>query len=92
MAINIIPQQLKSVRNITKRAFMRRFTSAERSAIRKSTDDDVIDIHEDLKMASKVDLKLQDTIDAVNYLAGVNILQSHRVEAILADGTEEEKA
>ena len=38
-----------AIRKIATRAFMQRFTQAERAAIRKSIDDIVIDIHEDLK-------------------------------------------
>jgi hypothetical protein len=79
-----------AIRKISKRAFMRRFTQAERIAIRKSTDDIVIDIHEDLKATSNVDLDLQDTEDALAYLTSVGILVSGRKDEILIDGTEDE--
>ena len=79
-----------AIRKITKRSFMRRFTQAERIAIRKSTDDIVIDIYEDLKATSNVDLDLQDTIDALAYLTSVGILASGRKDEILIDGTEDE--
>jgi hypothetical protein len=77
------------IRKITKRAFMQRFTQAERIAIRKSVDDIVIDIHEDLKMASIVDLDLQDTINGVAYLGSIGLLTTSQAD-LLRDGTEDE--
>ena len=79
-----------AIRKITKRAFMRRFTQAERIAIRNSSDDIVIDIHEDLKSAINVSLDLKDTIDSLAYLVSVSILTSDRPAEILIDGTEDE--
>ena len=79
-----------AIRKITKRAFMRRFTQSERIAIRNSSDDIVIDIHEDLKSAINVSLDLQDTIDSLAYLVSVSILTSDRPAEILIDGTEDE--
>lgn len=78
------------IRKISKRAFMRRFTQTERTAIRVSADDIVIDIHEDLKSTNTVRLDLQDTIDSLGYLVAVGILTSGRPTEILIDGTEEE--
>ena len=69
---------------------MRRFTQSERIAIRNSSDDIVIDIHEDLKSAINVSLDLQDTIDSLAYLVSVSILTSGRPTEILIDGTEGE--
>lgn len=80
----------KPIRLITKRSFMRRFDIAERIAIRNSTDDIVIDIYEDLKIASNVNLDLQDTIDALNYLDLQGLLTVSTVEGLLMDGTQEE--
>ena len=79
-----------TIRKITKRAFMRRFTQAERIAIRASSDDIVIDIHEDLKATNNVDLDLEDTANALAYLVSAAILTSDRPDEILADGTQEE--
>ena len=76
-----------AIRKITKRAFMQRFTQAERIAIRASVDDIVIDIHEDLKATNSVELDLTDTASALAYLVSVAILTSAE---ILADGTEAE--
>ena len=79
-----------SIRKITKRAFMQRFDQAERIAIRKSINDIVIDIHEDLKMASIVDLDLQDTIDGVAYLSSIGLLTVTSQADLLRDGTTDE--
>ena len=79
-----------AIRKITKRAFMRRFTQAERIAIRASGDDIVIDIHEDLKATSNVDLDLADTANALAYLVSAAVLTSDRPDEILADGTQDE--
>ena len=81
---------VSAIRKITKRAFMRRFTQAERIAIRNSSDDIVIDIHEDLKSAINVSLDLQDTIDSLAYLVSVSILTGDRPAEILIDGIEDE--
>jgi len=78
------------IRVITKRSFMQRLTQPERTAIRKSTDDIVIDIHEDLKMASNVDLDLQDTIDAVAYLGSQGLLTTSDVDLLRDGDTQEE--
>jgi hypothetical protein len=82
---------VKAIRKITKRSFMQRFDQAERIAIRKSTDDIVIDIHEDLKMASNVDLDLVDTVSAVAYLDSVGLLTATSQADLLRDGTEDER-
>jgi hypothetical protein len=68
---------------ITKRAFMQRFTQPERTLIRKSTDDIVIDIYEDLQAVNNVELTMQDTINAIAYLTGVGILAAGRNTEIL---------
>jgi len=69
---------------------MQRFDQTERIAIRKSTDDIVIDIYEDLKMASSVDLDLQDTINAVAYLDSKSLLTVKTPAELLANGTQAE--
>jgi len=79
-----------AIRKITKRAFMQRFTQAERIAIRASSDDIVIDIHEDLKATNSVELDLADTVIALAHLVSVAILTSDRPAEILADGTQGE--
>jgi len=79
-----------STRIITKRSFMKRIKQADRILIRKSTDDIVIDIHEDLKLASSVDLDDEDVTDSIAYLASKNLLDNTDIAALVADGTIEE--
>lgn len=74
----------QTVTEITQREFMQRFTQAERIAIRASTDGVVIDIQEDLKSASSVDLTLPEISAALNYLVSVNLLDANRPAEILA--------
>ncbi len=68
---------------LSKRAFMQRFTQPERTAIRTSTDDIVIDIYEDLQAINNVELTMQDTINAIAYLTGIGILAAGRDTEIL---------
>ena len=51
------PEEPVVIRFITVRAFMKRFTQAERIFLRLTQDDTLIDMMEDLKMASYVDLQ-----------------------------------
>ena len=85
----VIPET-PAILKITKRAFMKRFTLTERIAIRNSVDDVIIDVYEDLKLASYVELDTQDVSDALNYMVSVGILESSRVDEMLVDGTSEE--
>ena len=82
--------EVPTITKITRRSFMRRFTQPERTTIRKSADDIVIDIYEDLQSVNNVDLTLDDTINAIGYLTAVGILGADRDVDILADGTEDE--
>tara|TARA_R110000803_G_scaffold145136_2_gene210994 strand:- start:552 stop:875 length:324 start_codon:yes stop_codon:yes gene_type:complete len=76
---------------LTRRAFMQRFTQPERTLIRRSTDDIVIDIYEDLQSVNNVDLSLQDTINAIAYLTSVNILLAGRGNEILNNPVTEDE-
>jgi len=80
-----------AIRHISKRAFRNRLTQPERTLIRKSADDIVIDIKEELEMATYVDLDMPSNTDALNYLVSVGILLAPRVAEILVDGTVEEE-
>jgi len=75
------------IRVITKRAFMHRLFLVERVAIRKSTDDIIIDIHEDLKLSSSVDLDLKDVKEALLIFVDAGILVASRIAVLLKDGT-----
>ena len=81
----IAPQ---AIRKITTRAFMQRFTLTERVALRASTDDTIIDIYEDLKLASYVDLDDSDVSSAIDYFVAQNLLTSNRKSEVLTDGTQ----
>ena len=83
-------QNTAPIRTITKRSFMQRFEQAERIAIRKSDDDIVIDIHEDLKLASYVDLDDLGVIGAVGYLVAIDLVSEDSQTQLFADGTERE--
>ena len=92
------------IRLITKRAFMQRFTQAERMSFRQSAggrrldaegvlmplDEIVLDIHEDLLVASNVDLDLSDVRNGLLYMVAIGILEESRVDELLVDGTVEE--
>ena len=53
---------------ITKRAFSQRLNPVIREAIRNTTDEIVIDIREDLKLAGFVDLADPDVVTSLAYL------------------------
>ena len=57
VGVTRVTPSVPSVRYITVRAFMKRFTQAERIFLRLTQDDTLIDMMEDLKMASYVDLQ-----------------------------------
>ena len=70
---------------------MQRFEQAERIAIRKSDDDIVIDISEDLKLASYVDLDDEGVGQAVDYLVAVGLVdQETKDTKLFVDGEEGE--
>ena len=85
-----LPVAPPAIRKITKRAFMQRFTQPERTLIRKSTDDIVIDIYEDLQSVRNVELDMVDTVNALAYLSSIGILEAGRSAVILVDGTASE--
>lgn len=83
-----------AIRIIAPGSFQRRFNGAAqnvRKLIRESTDDNVIDLREDLAAAAYVDLDDQYTVAGINYLGSLGWLTSEEVEAMLSDGTEREK-
>ena len=69
--------------NITKRALSQRLNPVIRAAIRNSTDDIVIDIIEDLKLAEYVDLSDQDLIDSLTYLVYIGIMTQEESDHVL---------
>ena len=89
------------IRIITVRAFMKRFTMTERIAMRSSVDPIVVDLMEDLRLASYVDLDDPDILPGLYYIAGltsdpdpvidVAIIAADRVTPLTADGTAAEE-
>lgn len=70
---------------LTPLAFLRRFTTQERKAIRKSTDGNVEDFLYLLERVSgEVDLDDPDTISGLTYLTAIGLLAAGRKEEILA--------
>ena len=68
---------------ITKRALSQRLNPVIRAVIRKSTDDIVIDIREELKLSEYVDLSDQDLIDSLAYLVYIEIMTQEESDYIL---------
>ena len=81
-----------AIRKISKRSFMVRIGRNARIAIRKSVNDIVIDIHEDLKATNSVDLDNLDVSNALSYLISLEEipLSAQDLTLILADGTQGE--
>ena len=82
---------VEPIRYITVRAFMQRLLKSERIALRASTDDNVIDALEDLRMAAYVDLADSGLAIGLTYLSTLGLIAVERIGLILADGTESEK-
>lgn len=82
---NELLQFTGSVTQLTKREFLSRFSLPERSAIRTSTDDIVMDLMFLLDAATYVDLTDESLIQGVQYLSLINLIQTHRVQEILGD-------
>lgn len=69
---------------LTKLDFLNRFTLNERLAIRASADPVVADIMKLLEVATYVSVHDAATVQGVNYLASVNLVEATRVMEILA--------
>jgi hypothetical protein len=76
----IVAPELPS--KITKRALSQRLNPVIRKALRKSTDEIVIDIHEDLKLAEYVDLKDPDLITSFKYLVYVGLMTQEESDLV----------
>jgi hypothetical protein len=86
-----------AIRIITVRQFLKRFTQAERIAMRNSTDDIVIDLYTDLTLASYVDLDDPELIPGLMYISGQTdpaisspIILPSRIADLTVDGTQQE--
>lgn len=69
---------------LSKLAFLRRFTAEERIAIRASTDPVIVDFLHLLDLAQEVQLDDADTQAGVRYLESAGLLAAGRAEVILA--------
>lgn len=68
---------------ISRLEFMRRFTQPERTAIRKSVNDVVIDFYDLTKRSTEIDLTAKDVVNGLVYLESENILQAGRANEVL---------
>ncbi len=78
------------IRKISKGAFRRRLTTAEKVAIKTSTDPVVKVLEDDLLVTSFVDLDFQSLIDGIDYLIAINILTPARKVELLKNGEQHE--
>ena len=69
---------------LTRLEFLRRFTSAERIAIRASTDPVVVDFLSLLDAAQEVRTDDADTVAGIGYLATTGLLAAERAAEILS--------
>ena len=92
------PEPPNTIRIITVRSFLQRFTLAEREALRNSSDSIVIDLYEGLTLALYVDLDHPDVTSGLAYISGQTtnptiatpIIATGRVAEITVDGTFDE--
>ena len=69
---------------LTKLQFLRRFTTAERIAIRASTNPVIVDFMQLLDLAQDVRLDDQDTVAGVKYLESMTLIGNGRAAEILS--------
>ena len=76
---------------ITKLAFKQRFTQSDRIAIRTASETipQVYDFQDLVNSATFIDLSRQDTIDAVNAIEQLGLIQAGRASIILGPPVEE---
>jgi len=77
--------QKPSAITVTKLQFISKFTMAERIILRTEAETDPIlaDIFKQLELAEEIDLRNQDTINSVYYIASKGYINSTRVNEIL---------
>jgi hypothetical protein len=83
MAIHVVKAQPFKRTKMTARAFSQRLNPVIREAIRNTVDEIVIDIREDLKLASYADLKDPDLITSLKYLVYVEIMTQDEMDAVI---------
>jgi len=75
----------KIIRFLTVRAFLKRFDKGDRVFLRKTPDDDLIDMMEDLDRAAYVDLKDPELISGITQVTLLPQISSDPL-VLLADG------
>jgi hypothetical protein len=70
-------------RSLDRFEFLLMFTVTERIAIRESQDPVVLDLLEMMRAGDGINLDLDFTKDAIQYLASINLIAPSRVEEIL---------
>lgn len=81
----------KPIRVISVRAWFERIPKTARKAIRKSQDEDVIDVMEGLGYVTYVDLDSLITLRDVGILMTAGLLTQEEVDSMLVDGQDYEK-
>ena len=76
------------IRMITTRAFMQRLSQSERIALRASTNDIVVDMLDDIRMASYIDLDNAALAAGLGYLDSLGLIATAQVTDMVLDGTE----
>ena len=89
--MTLIKVSMPPITLITPYAFMQRFTQPERTALRKSTDDIVIDMLEGLKAASYININDTNLIAGLGYVESIGLLAAGRKDAMIVSGAEQEK-
>jgi len=90
--MTVVQTPTPTIRVITKFAFFNRLYQYEVVAIEASTDADTVHFLKAFGYASCVDLNSDLAIDAANkFLTLLLVADQARVDALLADGTEDEK-
>lgn len=77
------PEPVREIQ-LTKLQFLRRFTAAERIAIRASSNPVIVDFMQLLDLAQDVRLDDADTVAGVNYLEQLGLIGEGRAAEILA--------
>lgn len=78
------------IRLISVRAFMQRLAQTERTDMRNSTDDIIVDMMDDLRMSTYVDLDGASLLPGLGYANSLGLIAAHQLVDMVIDGTEAE--
>lgn len=79
------------IRIITVGAFRKRLPSLTRKEIRNSVDDSIIDLRENLELASYIDLDDEELQKGIDFLKLLEWITDEEIKIIFSDGTQKEK-